>query len=190
MIRRPGTISIEAFDQMIEAGCFHRIKRRVDLIRGEIVYMSAAGPMHDEVLTRLTEWSFAWAARYGCRVRTEKGVKLPPVVSVPEPDIVWVADKDYMTDKPYAEDVALLIEVSDSSLQEDRVELVPLYAEAGIAEYWIANCAEQCIEVFRRPVGIEYTEQLVFDFGEVVSPLIAPQAVVDVAGLFALRSQP
>ena len=188
MIQRPGTITIEDFDRMIEEGYFDRVKQRVDLIRGEIICMNAAGPMHDEVVTRLTEWSSLWARRSGCRVRTEKGIKLPPVVSEPEPAIVWVVDKDYMADKPYAQDIALLIEVSDSSLNEDRIELVPLYAEAGISEYWIVNCADQCIEVHRHPVDGEYTEQFIVDFGDEVSPLVAPEAVVDVAGLFARRT--
>src|SRR4051794_6961681 len=110
MIQGPGTLSIDDFDRMIEEGHFDRVKQRVDLIRGELVYMSPAGPIHDEVLTRLQEWSAKWAGRYGCRVRSEKGVELPHLVSVPEPDIVWVVDEDYMDQKPQEKDVRLLIE--------------------------------------------------------------------------------
>lgn len=185
MIRRPGTITIEDFDRMIEVGHFASIKHRVDLIRGELVYMSAAGPMHDEVLTRLREWSAEWAKQCGYRMRSEMGLKLPRVVSVPEPDIVWVVAKDYMTGKPTAQDAGLVIEVSNSSLREDRVELTPLYAESVVPEYWIVNCIEQCIEVHRQPVGDEYLDQSTVDVGEQVSPLVAPQAVLDVAELIA-----
>lgn len=187
MIQRVGTISIDEFNRMIAAGDFDRVTQRVDLIRGELVYMSPAGPMHDEVLTRLTEWSFEQARLAGYRVRTEMGVEMPPLVSVPEPDLVWVLDKDYMTVKPQAEDVGLLIEVANSSLREDRDDLIPLYAEAEISEYWIVNCIEHCVEVHRKPVGDEYTEQFTVDVGERMSPLAAPEALLDVAALFARR---
>jgi Uma2 family endonuclease len=187
MIQRVGTISIDEFNRMIAAGYFDRVKQRVDLIRGELVYMSPASPMHDEVLTRMESWSEKWAPTVGYRKRSEKGVELSPLVSVPEPDVVWVKDKDYMTIKPQAADVGLVIEVAKSSLDDDRRELAPLFAEAGIPEYWIVNCLEHCIEVHRQPAGEEYAEQFSVDVGERISPLIAPQAVLDVAALFARR---
>jgi Uma2 family endonuclease len=187
MIQRAGTISIDEFNRMIAAGYFNRVTQRVDLIRGELVYMSPASPMHDEVLTRIESWSEKWAPTVGYRKRSEKGVELPPLVSVPEPDVVWVKDKDYMTVKPQAADVGLLIEVAKSSLDDDRQELAPLYAEAGIPEYWIVNCIEQCLEVHRKPIGDEYAEQFTVDIGEKVNPLVAPHAILDVAALFARR---
>jgi Uma2 family endonuclease len=60
-----------------------------------------------------------------------------------------------------------------------------LYAEAGIAEYWIVNCIESVIEVHRQPVDCIYQERLVVEPGQKFSPLIAPEAVLDVADLFA-----
>jgi len=48
-------------------------------------------------------------------------------------------------------DLLLVIEVADTSLEADREVKRPLYAENGIAEYWIVNLAEACIEVHRQP---------------------------------------
>lgn len=187
MIRRLGPISIEEFDRMIEEGYFEEGKQRVDLIRGRLRIMSPAGPMHEEILTRLERWSEKWAPTCGSQKRSEKSIDLPRVSSVPEPDIVWVKDRDYMDARPTAIEVDLLIEVSVSSLDDDRIEMRSLYAEAGILEYWIVNCIDQCIEVHRKAKDSEYTEQFIIDRGQRVSPLVAPQAWLDVEELFARR---
>ena len=56
----------------------------------------------------------------------------------------------------FAEDVLLLIEVADTSLRYDRSPKLRLYAEAGVAEYWLVDCATESIEVFRTsaPMGV------------------------------------
>ncbi len=48
-------------------------------------------------------------------------------------------------------DVYLLIEIADSSLAFDRNQKLPVYGKAGIAEAWIVNLPERCIEVYRGP---------------------------------------
>jgi Uma2 family endonuclease len=57
----------------------------------------------------------------------------------------------YGAGKPEPADVFLLIEVSDTSLEFDRMVKGPLYAEAGIREYWIVNLEEECVEIRRDP---------------------------------------
>ncbi len=51
----------------------------------------------------------------------------------------------------WAEDVLMLIEVADSSLAYDRSTKRRLYAEAGIPEYWVVDCAAETVEVCRTP---------------------------------------
>ena len=79
-----------------------------------------------------------------------------PVVladSEPEPDIAILKPRDdfYESQKPRPKDVLLIIEVADSSIEEDREVKAPLYAENGITEYWIVNLDEDCLEVYRSP---------------------------------------
>ena len=57
----------------------------------------------------------------------------------------------YREREAYAEDVLLLIEVADTSLTYDRTTKLRLYAEAGIAEYWIVDCTTESVEVYRNP---------------------------------------
>jgi len=49
------------------------------------------------------------------------------------------------------EDALLLIEVADSSLAYDRSTKLRLYAEAGIPEYWLVDCASETVEIYRTP---------------------------------------
>ena len=45
----------------------------------------------------------------------------------------------------------LVVEVSDTSLQQDRLSKSRIYAGAGIPDYWIVNLRDDCVEVFRQP---------------------------------------
>jgi Uma2 family endonuclease len=52
--------------------------------------------------------------------------------------------------------VLVVIEVSDSTLELDRIVKMPLYAGAGIPEAWLVNLPEERIEVYSDPTGGEY----------------------------------
>lgn len=78
-----------------------------------------------------------------------------------------------------------MIEVSYSSLDSDRTEMKAIYAEAGIPEYWIVNCADAWIEVYRDPEGSDYRICTTVRVGETISPLVCPAAQLSVAELFS-----
>jgi Uma2 family endonuclease len=128
--------------------------------------MSPAGPEHEDILTYLEDWSSSWASKYGYRKRSEKSIEFAGLQSVPEPDLVWVKNRRYRKARPTAADVGLVVEISYASLAEDRGEMCELYAEAGIAEYWIVNCIESVIEVHRQPVDCIYQERFVVEPGQ------------------------
>ena len=54
------------------------------------------------------------------------------------------------------DDVLLVIEVSDSTLEYDRQIKVPLYARAGISEVWIVNINDERVETFADVSGGAY----------------------------------
>jgi Uma2 family endonuclease len=54
---------------------------------------------------------------------------------------------------PRPQDIGLLIEVADTSLDEDRDYKGPLYALADIPLYWIVNLVNRQIEVYSQPRG-------------------------------------
>lgn len=185
MITHTEPMTIEQFEELVAEGRWEKCSDRVELIRGELRIMSPAGSEHDAVLVYLVEWSAEHAKRAGFQLRSEKSVSFTNLISVPEPDIVWVKRQRYRKTRPKATDIVLAMEVSYSSLSEDRGEMTELYAQAGVPEYWIANCIDNVIEVHRQPRDGIYQDCFLVKPGEKISPLVAPEAILDVADLFA-----
>ena len=79
----------------------------------------------------------------------------------------------------------LLIEVSDSTLVHDRDTKGPLYAQAGIAEYWIVNLVTMQLMVYRRPVDGVYQELQILGHGDSIQPLAFPDVTIEVAEILA-----
>lgn len=148
--------SVEDYHRMGEAGILPA-DSRVELIRGQIIDLPPIGTPHLAMVNRLNSL-LAVALRGRDTVSPQNPVRLPDG-SEPQPDVSilkWRADY-YRRRRPAAEDVLLLIEVSDSSLDYDRTVKLPLYAESGIPESWIANLDEWVIEVYREPRDGHYS---------------------------------
>lgn len=153
---------------------------RCELIRGLITDKMGIGDLHAACVMRLTHLFSAVAAdRYLVSIQN-------PILfldSVPEPDCALVAFRAdcYIKGKPRPADVILLIEVADSSLEFDREVKRRIYAEAGIAEFWIANLVDGCIEVYRQPQPDgAYGELRTVRRGEQIALLSLPDFVVQV----------
>ena len=52
---------------------------------------------------------------------------------------------------PSRADVLLLVEVADASIDFDREVKREIYAENGVAEFWILNVVDRTLEVYRGP---------------------------------------
>jgi Uma2 family endonuclease len=78
--------------------------------------------------------------------------------SQPEPDLSLLIPRSdfYVAAHPCPQDIYLVIEVSDSTLDYDHYTKIPLYAEANIQEVWIVNLKEECLEVYRHPLHGSY----------------------------------
>ena len=81
---------------------------------------------------------------------------------------------------PQPEDILLVAEVADTSLAHDRYTKAPLYARAGIQEYWIVDLNGERIEVYREPSPTGYRTMRIYERGESLSPVFAPDLVVAV----------
>lgn len=55
------------------------------------------------------------------------------------------------------DDLFWLIEVSDAMLEKDRLVKGPLYAQAKVPVYWIANLVDHQLEVYAQPKQGQYT---------------------------------
>lgn len=176
-------LSLAEYDRIVRAGVFDQ-RRRVELIRGEIREMNPIGPQHEDVLERLTEWSYRLLPLDSVRIRVQDSVGLPGLESVPEPDLVWAVRRDYSRGRPTAEEILLLVEVAESSLPYDVGEKADLYAAADIADYWVVDLAARAIEVRRDPLGSRYRSLQTFTGTAEIRPLRFPDVILQPAMLW------
>jgi Uma2 family endonuclease len=75
--------------------------------------------------------------------------------SEPEPDLMVVRGdpRQYLDRHPIPQDLALVVEVADTSIQRDRAFKKRLYAAARIPVYWILNLPESSCEASTDPSG-------------------------------------
>ena len=174
----------DEYCRMVEAGILTD-HDRVELIRGEIVCKMTPGPRHLAFVDNLTQLLVLRLA--GRAIVSVQNAVVVSDDSVPEPDLKIIRRRSvpYKERQAHAEDVLLLIEVADSSLAYDRSIKLALYAEAGIAEYWIVNCPAESIEVYRRPEGSHYLDVQRVEGAATITLQAFPDVALTLAEIFA-----
>jgi Uma2 family endonuclease len=137
------------YHQMGDAGII-REGEPIELLEGYLVEKPRRKPPHQASLRRLT-------VRLPRKLPTRWTLQIQDAVqfgdSEPEPDGAILRGDETACDGrlPTAADVALLIEVSDSSLAFDRGEKGRIYARAGVPVYWVVNVVDRQVEVYTSP---------------------------------------
>ncbi len=151
---KPKRFTIHDYHRLIELG-FLCEGDRVELIRGELFEMAAHGTPHTYATTHFCRYLDRLIGDE-VSIRGQVPITLPSD-SEPEPDVVIarLEETDYLSHHPYPEDILLIIEVADSTLEKDRTIKLSVYAEANIPHYWIANVKINQLECHSQP----YQEQ-------------------------------
>lgn len=144
-------LTVEQYHAMGEAGILGP-EDRVELLEGWLVPKMNKKPPH-AVTSELIYAVLARLLPAGWHARAQNPITL--TISEPEPDIVVVrgGSRDYLKRHPVPSEVAIVIEVADSSLAQDRGLKKRIYAEARIRVYWIVNLVDRIIEVYTDPSG-------------------------------------
>ncbi len=144
-------LTVAQYHAMIAAGIL-KSNERVELIRGLLVCKMTKNPPHSGS-TSATCSSLSAILPSGWFARAQDAIMLPD--SEPEPDVAVLrgTDRDYMKRHPFPVDLGMVVEVADSSLDQDRGEKKSLYAEVRIPVYWIVNLVENQVEVYTDPSG-------------------------------------
>ena len=172
--------------QMMESGII-REGEKVELILGQIFTMAAKGTRHTLSTRKLFKQLLA---SIGDRadVQSQDPITLANN-SEPEPDIVIarLRSDDYIDSHPSPADIILVIEVADSSIKFDRDTKAPLYAAAGISEYWIVNLIDNRLEIYRQPEGSIYTSIEIITPPRSINLPQFPDIVVNISDFFPDR---
>jgi Uma2 family endonuclease len=142
-------LSVEQYHQMIQAGILGE-NDRVELLEGWIISKMPHNPPHDATI-QLVQREIGTRLPGGWLLRIQSAITLGK--SEPEPDLAVVRGpiRRYLKSHPIPLDIGLLMEVAESSVQEDRDYKGPIYARAAIPVYWIVNIPEAQIEVHTEP---------------------------------------
>jgi Uma2 family endonuclease len=172
----PYRIPVETYEAMVASGVFTR-SDRLELIEGILVKKMTKGRKHSAG----SEKSYRAIDRAlpgGWHARAEKPVRLPTRDSMPEPDISVVRGEpdDYLDLDPGPDDVALVVEVSDSTIVAVRI-MATTYGGGPISAYWVVNAIDRQIEVYANPVDGVYPPPIIVPETGAVDLIIDGQVV-------------
>jgi len=145
---------------------------RVELIDGYLVRKTQKKPPHIwavrsvlEKLPSLVPPGWTWWKEDPVRI---------PDFDEPEPDVAVLrgSAEDYRDRIPDASDVAILIEVAETTLDRDRGKKLAAYAKGGIAVYWIVNLVDRQVELYTGPQTGGYANRVDFTAGANVPVVI------------------
>ena len=180
--RQARKFTVAEYYRMVDAGILQP-RERVELIEGVILTAPPVSPRHagsvdiaNEVFARQNNGQF--------RVRIRGPVHLDERTE-PEPDAAFLRCRPggYRRAHPTPEDILLVTEVADSTLDYDRDIKAPLYGRAGIPETWVVNLREDCLEGFRNPGPQGYAQHIIYRRGDRISPVALPDLEFAVAEL-------
>ena len=180
----PLPISIDRYEKMAAAGVLTR-DDRVELIEGEILEMAPIGTRHGSAAGRLLK-RFILAVGDEAIVRAENPVNLG-TLSQPQPDLLLLRPRvdDYVDLRPGPQDVLLVIEVSDTTLDFDQGAKRGLYARFGIREYWVVDINDRRLIAYSDPRDGDFCEMVVHGLEAVPAPRALPHVKIAVRDLFA-----
>src|SRR5215470_3510676 len=144
----------DEYHRMLRAGILSE-DDRVELIQGEIIKMSPIGSRHAACVKRLNSILSKSLDRVVISVQDPVALN---DYSEPQPDIALLKPRDdfYAGSLPTADDVLLIIEVADASLEYDGTVKLALYAESRIPEAWLAALPGDLVEAHSNPINGTY----------------------------------
>ncbi len=174
----PYLFAVEQYHRMIDAALLHE-DERVELIEGEVLTNMPIGDPHSNCVD-LLNFTLNRLAAGRAVIRIQNPVVF--AASEPQPDVSVVPYRPgiFRGRKPSAADVSLIIEVADSSLDDDLGRKAGIYADGAIPEYWVIDLAAELVHVHRGP-NANGTWAAVTDHGRGASLTVAALPGISVA---------
>jgi Uma2 family endonuclease len=176
--------TVDEYYRMAAAGIITP-DERVELIEGQVIPMSPKNPPH--AATNLSAADVFRKLLSGkALIRIQDPVSLS-LYSELEPDIAVVSiDSQLYRDRhPIPDDIFLLVEVADTTLNRDTQQKAQIYAKAKIADYWVLDVNSRQVYMFREPLDNRYTQQIILDENGTISLVAFGEVEVKVEELFA-----
>jgi Uma2 family endonuclease len=161
-------------------------QENLELVEGELISKMGKKRPHVDSFTLLHEW-LVEVFRFRS-VNVEAPIDVAPEdnpTNEPVPDLIVLRhDRSRFQPNPRAQDLLLVVEIADTSLNFDLTVKAALYARAGVPEYWVLDVSGRRLLVHRNPRSGTYADVAAYSEQESASPLAAPQAQFRVADAF------
>ena len=173
-------LTIDQYEAMVASGVFSG-RERFHLINGFLVAKMTQNDLH-ATADELCGDALSRAIPAGWHLRAAKPIRIPSQASKPEPDrcVARGSIRDYLQRSPEPSDIALVVEISDSSLSEDRKQAA-IYAAGGIPLYWIVNLVDRKVEVYSDPSPSGYRSRQDYHAGELIPIAIGGNQISPIA---------
>jgi Uma2 family endonuclease len=168
-------LTIRDIDQLAESGAFIGDERRLELIDGRLVEMASRGRRHEVVRTELSYFFYRTAS--------------PSIMVVGEPQFnladnlfrcpdIMLHPKSIKTPEVKGPTALLVIEVADTTLDNDLRIKPQTYAAHGVREYWVIEAWTLMTTVHRDPTATGYASITTVAGNTVLAPLLIPELAV------------
>jgi Uma2 family endonuclease len=163
-------INVREYERIVAAGALDG--ERLELIDGYMVKKLPKNPPYSWSTRRILDLVAGFLPP-GWLWRLEQPVRIPDF-DEPEPDLAVVRGSldDYKHRTPVPAEVALLIEVSETTLDRDHGEKLTAYAQGNFPVYWIVNLVDGHVEVYTGPGPAGYRSRQDFKPGQTVPIII------------------
>ena len=150
----PWPLTVQQYHAMIDKGILTP-EDPVELLEGVIVQKVPKNPPHSAA-TRATRRALERVITPGWFVDSQEPITLDN--SEPEPDVTIIRGDsgDYANRHPGPGDIALVVEISDATLDRDRLVKNRIYASAQIPSYWIVDLTKRHVLTYSDPDGEDY----------------------------------
>lgn len=164
---------------------------KYELIHGDILRHMGPNRPHINTVMAVIRWLFGvFGSEY---VQGPGPIDVSPEdnpTSEPEPDatVLDTPLSQFQQANPVAQNVRLLVEVSEATRYFDRGTKADLYARAGIVEYWVLDLVSRQLHIHREPREGKYQRVVVHKADESVASLAAPEQAILVGALLPPES--
>jgi Uma2 family endonuclease len=175
--------TVDEYYRMTEAGILPE-DTSTELIEGRILDVGERVPFHSGTMDRMNR---ILLQRVGdsAVVGIKHAVRFDPYTEpIADYSILRARSDFYSEAHPGPEDVLLMIEVAGASLAYDRDAKAPLYAGAGIPEYWLVDLAGREVIVHRSPLEGRYSEVTNLGRGDAAALQTVPGLTLSVDEIF------
>lgn len=168
-------LTVDQYHAMIDNGILTS-DDRVELLDGVLVRKALQNPPH-RIATHATRQALEGIIPKRWYVDEQKPITL--ATSEPEPDVAVIRGdfRDYFTRHPGPKEVAIVIEVSDATLERDRILKKRIYAAGEITAYWIVDLRRNRVEVYSQPEGGDYKRCDIFEPHQQISIVLDGEAM-------------